>query len=108
MLCRNFDRALRGFDDALVLYKGLRDQRGKARTLMNRGQVQVWLGDFAKARVHLSEAQYLTTQLGDELTQGEAEIHLGLALALGVNGDMPEGRRCLKQRAATYSASVST
>ncbi len=95
MLNGHFDMAVRGFNEALVMDRALRDWSAEAVDLVNLGQTHLWAGRAEEARPLLARAMGLARDLGEELTVAEAHVHLGAAIAL--TEDPLEGTRLCRE-----------
>jgi tetratricopeptide (TPR) repeat protein/tRNA A-37 threonylcarbamoyl transferase component Bud32 len=79
-----FIEALEHFNQSYVINKSLNDQKGQGNGLLNKSDVQLWLGRYEEARASLAEAAAIANQPAGTDKSLTAEIHLlNAEMALG-------------------------
>src|SRR5690606_33048037 len=79
LLDGHFDLAVRGFEDAMEIDRGMRDWGAQTANRMRLGQAHLWAGSTEVARPLLADAYERARENGDELIATEALVHLGAA-----------------------------
>ncbi len=82
LLTADFERARRGFEEAMVLDRAVGQWNKLAKDLLGTGQCLLWQGRYDDALGPLERAVSMATDLGDQLTASAGFIHLGLALSM--------------------------
>jgi DNA-binding CsgD family transcriptional regulator len=66
----DYEKALRLFEEALLIYRGLQDQRGTADMIMQLGWAAMRMGEFERAETFLNESLPLVQALGGSFMLG--------------------------------------
>ncbi|OGR13104.1 MAG: hypothetical protein A2341_08495 [Deltaproteobacteria bacterium RIFOXYB12_FULL_58_9] len=79
--CR-FSSARKGFERAIVIDRAVGSWADEATDLVNLGQTLLWASSPDAGRFYLERALARARVLDEQLIAAEAQVHLGLALAL--------------------------
>jgi CHAT domain-containing protein/tetratricopeptide (TPR) repeat protein len=79
-----FEAALRSWQQALIIYREIKDRQGEGAALGNLGLAYFYLGDYPKAIEYHSSSLAIAREMKDRLGEGQSLGNLGLAYyALG-------------------------
>ncbi len=74
-----YEVALQSFQQALIIYREIKDRLGEGRTLTNLGLPYYYLGDYAKAIDYHQQSLAIAREIKDHLLEGKALTNLGAA-----------------------------
>ncbi|WP_341531371.1 CHAT domain-containing tetratricopeptide repeat protein (plasmid) [Nostoc sp. UHCC 0302] len=74
-----FEAALQSFQQALIIYREIKDRVGEAATLGNLGLTYSYVGDYAKAIEYQQQALAITREIKDRQNEGLTLGNLGIA-----------------------------
>src|SRR6478672_501742 len=74
-----FEAALQSFQQALIIYREIKDRLGEGNSLGNLGNAYYSLGDYAKAIDYQQQSLVIKREIKDRLGEGHALGNLGLA-----------------------------
>ncbi|MBI5510848.1 MAG: AAA family ATPase [Deltaproteobacteria bacterium] len=80
-----FEDARRGFAEVLGIDRALGLWRDEAADLVNLGQCHLWEGRLDEAQKHLDRGLSIALELGEQAVVAEAQVHLGLVVALTID-----------------------
>ncbi|MBD2358063.1 tetratricopeptide repeat protein [Tolypothrix sp. FACHB-123] len=79
-----FTAALQSWQQALSIYREIKDREGERKALLNLGLAYVYLGDYSKAIEYLQQSLSIAQEIKNRQSEGKALLNLGLAyLSLG-------------------------
>ena len=85
-LSSNFEAAIEYYQEALSLYRKLKDKKGETRTLNALANVYYSLSDFTKAIEYYDESIFVLQSIGD--LNFEATVLTNRGLSYQQNGDL--------------------
>jgi CHAT domain-containing protein/tetratricopeptide (TPR) repeat protein len=74
-----FQAALQSWQQALIIYREIKDRQGEGRTLGNQGMAYFFLGDYAKAIEYAQQQLAIAREIKDRHSEGAALGNLGIA-----------------------------
>jgi CHAT domain-containing protein/Flp pilus assembly protein TadD len=74
-----FDAALQSFQQALTIYREIKDRQGEGWALGNLGNVYEDLGDYAQAIDYYKQTLAIAREIHDQKSEGTALANLGIA-----------------------------
>ncbi|MBD2354936.1 tetratricopeptide repeat protein [Tolypothrix sp. FACHB-123] len=74
-----FEAALRSWQQALIIYREIKDRQGEGAALGNLGGAYYYLGDYPKAIDYQQQRLAIAREIKDRLGEGTALGNLGLA-----------------------------
>ncbi|MBD2206697.1 tetratricopeptide repeat protein [Calothrix sp. FACHB-1219] len=93
-----FEAALRSWQQALIIYREIKDRQGEGVALSNLGVAYNTLGDYPKAIEYQQQSLAIAKQIKDRLGEGKALGNLGIAYYS--LGDYPKAIEYHQQRLA--------
>ncbi len=90
-----FTAAIQSWEQALIIYREIKDRQGEGSALNNLGNVYKSLGDYPKAIDYLQQSLTIATEVKDRKGEGRSLGNLGTVYQL--LGDYPKAIDYLKQ-----------
>jgi CHAT domain-containing protein/tetratricopeptide (TPR) repeat protein len=90
-----FTAAIQSWEQALIIYREIKDRKGEGSALNNLGNVYKSLGDYPKAIDYLQQSLTIATEVKDRKGEGSALNNLGTVYQS--LGDYPKAIDYLKQ-----------
>jgi len=79
-----FEAAFKSFQQALIIYREIKDRQGEGKALGNLGGVYISLGDYAKGIEYEQQWLAIAREIKDRQSEGKALGNLGVAyISLG-------------------------
>ncbi|WP_333242584.1 MULTISPECIES: tetratricopeptide repeat protein, partial [unclassified Microcoleus] len=78
------EAAMESYQQALIIYREIKDRQGEGRALGHLGTAYSYLGDYAKAIEYIQQQLTISREIKDRQSEGKALGNLGAAyLSLG-------------------------
>jgi CHAT domain-containing protein/tetratricopeptide (TPR) repeat protein len=79
LVTSQFQAALQSWQQALIIYREIKDRQSEGKALGNLGNVYLYLGDYAKAIEYAQQRLAIAREIKDRQSEGKALGNLGIA-----------------------------